>query len=105
MADTKRKHPRKRLRALVLKPQGYYPQSWPSQDLSLGGIFVAGREGSVGDDTSIMLVIETRLYLSKARIVRAGSDGVALEFVEPSDEFLEAVRRILESTSDPEDAA
>lgn len=98
--DERRVHPRKRLRVLLLKPSGSHPFVTHTRDVSLGGAFVGGNFGNIGDLTTVMFFVDDDPYRSAAKIVRKTRAGIGLQFVDPDDRFLEALAQLLDAVPD-----
>ena len=67
--------------------------SWGQvRDMSISGMFVeTSQRPPVGSESDVLLDLNEHRATTRVRVTRHGSRGVGLEFVEPGDEFLEAL--------------
>lgn len=68
-----------------------------SRDLSRSGIFVVtDRRPALGSETHIGFVWGDDTLVTAARVMRHAPDGLALAFVDPSQDLLDAVDEIID---------
>lgn len=68
-----------------------------TRDLSASGVYVVTPERpAVGELRRISLVWGADTFFCQARVIRHGSDGVALQFQQPDPSFRRALQEILD---------
>lgn len=62
-------------------------------DMTLhGAVFRCSRLPEIGSE-HVLLVLEPMVETTRAKVVQVGADGFRVEFIDPSQEFLDALAR------------